>query len=366
MTSCATHSERVLVIAEAGVNHCGSVEVALRLVDAAVLAGADVVKFQSFMPSAVISERAPKAEYQVRTTGSAETQLQMVEKLKLSDGEYRTLRAHCDARGIRFMSSPFDVPSVEFLADTLDVDTIKIPSGEITNPLLLVAVARRGKPIILSTGMSTLADVEGALATLIYGYVTRSEQIPTPEQAYAALNAPAAFRVLRDHVTLLHCTTEYPTPYGDVNLRALATLRATFGLPVGLSDHTIGTHISVAAVALGATVIEKHLTLDRTMKGPDHAASLEPPEFARLVKEIRDVEQALGDGIKRPQPTELPNMMVARKSIVAARAIRQGECYSAENLTVKRPGTGLSPMRWREVLGREAPRDLEKDELIEL
>ena len=366
MTFRTSNNERVIVIAEAGVNHCGSVALGLKLIDAAVLAGADVVKFQSFQPSAVISARAPKADYQVRTTGDGETQLQMVEKLKLSEDDHRTLLSHCEARGIRFMSSPFDVPSVEFLADTLRVDAIKIPSGEITNPLLLIAVARRNKEVFLSTGMSTLADVEQALAMLAHGYTAGSEEIPTPEQAYATLRAPDGFRALRDKVTLLHCTTEYPTPYGDVNLRALATLRASFGLPVGLSDHTAGTHISVAAVALGATVIEKHLTLDRTMEGPDHAASLEPDEFAELIKAVRDVEQAFGDGVKRPQQNEVPNMMVARKSIVAARAIRRGERYSADNVTVKRPGMGLSPMRWREMLGREAPRDFEKDELIEL
>jgi N-acetylneuraminate synthase len=366
MTSSTTHSDRVIVIAEAGVNHCGSVELGLKLVDAAVDAGADVVKFQSFQPSAVISARAPKADYQVRTTGDGETQLQMVEKLKLSDDDHRTLLAHCEARGIQFMSSPFDVPSLEFLADTLRLDAIKIPSGEITNPLLLTAAARRNKRIFMSTGMSTLADVEHALATLAFGYTTRSDEIPSPGQAYAALHAHEGLRALRDRVTLLHCTTEYPTPYGDVNLRALGTLRSSFLLPVGLSDHTNGTHVSVAAVALGATVIEKHLTLDRTMEGPDHAASLEPNEFADLVKAVRDVEQALGDGIKCPQANELPNMLVARKSIVAACAIRRGERYSAENVTVKRPATGLSPMRWREVLGRAAPRDFEKDQPIEL
>jgi N-acetylneuraminate synthase len=354
------------MIAEAGVNHCGSVQLGLELIDAATAAGADVVKFQSFQPSAVISARAPKADYQVRTTGDGETQLQMVEKLKLSDDDHRTLLAHCERRGIRFMSSPFDVPSVEFLADTLRLDAIKIPSGEITNPLLLTAVARRNKQIFISTGMSTLADVEQALATLAFAYTAESDEIPTPGQAYAALHGPEGLRALRKKATLLHCTTEYPTPYGDVNLRALETLRASFGLPVGLSDHTNGTHVSVAAVALGATVIEKHLTLDRTMKGPDHAASLEPDEFADLVRSVRDVEQALGDGVKRPQANELPNMLVARKSIVAARPIRQGDRYSADNLTVKRPGTGLSPMRWREVIGREAPRDFDKDQLIEL
>lgn len=354
------------MIAEAGVNHCGSVEIGMQLIDAAVAAGADIVKFQSFNPSAVISSRAPKAEYQIRTTGDDETQLQMVEKLKLSDQDQQKLLSHCKKRGIHFLSSPFDVPSVEFLIDKLQVDAIKIPSGEITNALLLVAASRRKRPIYMSTGMSTLSDVEQALAMLAFGYTVDSEEIPSISDAYAALRTPQGIGALRENVTLLHCTTEYPTPCNQVNLRAMASLRASFRLPVGLSDHTNGINIAVAAVALGATVIEKHITLDRNMEGPDHAASLEPQEFKALVDAIREVEQALGDGVKHPQPSELKNMAVARKSIVAARDITRGERYSPRNLTVKRPGTGVSPMRWYEALQREAPRDFQKDELIEL
>ncbi|HXU71378.1 MAG TPA: N-acetylneuraminate synthase [Polyangia bacterium] len=325
----------VFVIAEAGVNHNGSVERALAMIDCAADAGADAVKFQTFHADALVSRGAAKAEYQVRATGDEESQLEMVRALELDEAAHRQLVAHCRARGIEFMSTPFDPESVALLV-SLGVSRLKIPSGEITNPLLLRAVAATALPLIMSTGMSTLDEIEAALA------VTGA----------------------RERVTLLHCTTEYPAPIGEVNLRAMATMAARFGLPVGYSDHTEGIVVASAAVALGAVVIEKHFTLDRGLPGPDHKASLEPSELRAMVAAIRAVERALGRVEKAPTPSEVKNLVVARKSLVAARAIRRGERFTPENLTTKRPGSGISAMRYDEWLGREADRDYEADELI--
>ena len=325
----------VFVIAEAGVNHNGSVERALAMIDCAADAGADAVKFQTFHADALVSRGAAKAEYQVRATGDEESQLEMVRALELDEAAHRQLVAHCRARGIEFMSTSFDPESVALLV-SLGVSRLKIPSGEITNPLLLRAVAATALPLIMSTGMSTLDEIEAALA------VTGA----------------------RERVTLLHCTTEYPAPIGEVNLRAMATMAARFGLPVGYSDHTEGIVVASAAVALGAVVIEKHFTLDRGLPGPDHKASLEPSELRAMVAAIRAVERALGRVEKAPTPSEVKNLVVARKSLVAARAIRRGERFTPENLTTKRPGSGISAMRYDEWLGREADRDYEADELI--
>lgn len=325
----------VYVIAEAGVNHNGSIDRALAMIDCAAAAGANAVKFQTFRAADLVSRHAPKAEYQERATGREQSQLEMVRELELDESAHRRLVDHCQARGIQFLSTPFDPSSVALL-QSLGVPLIKVPSGEITNPLLLRAVAATGLPLIVSTGMSTLDEIERALAILD----------------------------ARERVTLLHCTTEYPAPLGEVNLRAMTTMAARFGLPVGYSDHTPGITVPIAAVALGATVIEKHFTLDRALPGPDHAASLEPDELTAMVAAIRATEQALGSAVKGPTAAEMKNLAVARRSLVAARAIRRGEPFTAENLTTKRPGSGVPAMEYDAWLGRLADRDYEPDELI--
>lgn len=353
------------VIAEAGVNHNGSLELALALVDAAAQCGADMVKFQTFRPELMIARRAPKAEYQRRTTDAAESQLDMLRRLALDAAAHRALLARCRERGIAFLSSAFDLPSLELLAAELALPELKIASGELTNAPLLLAAARHGRRIILSTGMATLAEVESALEVLAFGY-TEPAAAPSLAAFRAAFDTAAGRAALNERVILLHCTTEYPAAFEEVNLYAMRALADAFGLPVGLSDHSPGIVASVAAAALGAVAIEKHLTLDRSLPGPDHAASLEPAEMRALVEAVRQAALALGDGVKRPQPAEAKNMAVARKSLVAARAIRRGERYSDLNLAAKRPGTGVSPMRWWEAVGRTAARDYAEDEPIEL
>lgn len=350
-----------MIIAEAGVNHNGSRELALRLVDAAADAGADVVKFQAFRAEALAATFAPKAEYQAKTTGAAQSQLEMLRRLELGEADFREIRQHCRKRGIRFLATPFDEQSLDDLVNKHEVEAIKLGSGDVTNAPLLARAARSRRRAILSTGMSTLAEVEEALGVLAYGYAPAQEP-PSLDAFRKAFRSAAGQEALRRNVTLLHCTTEYPAAYEDVNLRAMDTLRATFGLPVGLSDHTPGIHVAVAAVARGAVAIEKHLTLDRNLPGPDHRASLEPGEFRQLVAAIRQVEAALGSDTKAPAPGELANVPVARRSLVAARDIRKGETFTAENLAVKRPGSGTSPMRYWEWLGRIAERDYKKDQ----
>lgn len=328
-----------LVIAEAGVNHNGDVELAKRLVDAAYDAGADYIKFQTFKADKLVTAKARKADYQERQTGAGESQYSMLKKLELSYRDFMVLNDYCRMKGISFLSTPFDNESIEFL-DKLGMGVWKIPSGEVTNYPYLVKIAETQKPIIMSTGMCTMDDVN------------------------------LAIQVLNSHgcgpITLLHCTTEYPAPYAEVNLRAMETLRHAFNLPVGYSDHTQGITIPIAAAAMGAVVLEKHFTLDRTMEGPDHKASLEPAELKEMVDAIRCVEVSLGDGLKDPTDSERRNIGIARKSIVALRQIRKGERFTTENITTKRPGSGISPMRWNEVLGRFAKRSFEEDELIEV
>ena len=328
----------VYIIAEAGVNHNGSFELACRLVDAAKAAGVDCVKFQTFRSENLVSGSAGKAEYQKDTTGEG-SQLDMLKKLELSYDEFLKLKEYCDRAGICFLSTPFDLESIAFL-DSIDMPFWKIPSGEVTNYPYLAALAKTGKPVVMSTGMCSMAEIEDAV------------------------------RVLRENGTeeikLLHCNTEYPTPFEDVNLKAMKTMRDWFGLETGYSDHTRGIEIPLAAVALGAAVIEKHFTLDRNMEGPDHKASLEPDELAEMVSGIRHIEEAMGSGVKEPSPSEKKNIAVARKSIVAKQPIRKGEKLSEDNLTVKRPGTGISPMKWKEVIGTAAIRDFAEDEIIEL
>lgn len=354
---------KTIVIAEAGVNHNGSPEMALRLVDAAADAGADIVKFQLFHADALATRDARKADYQERATGPGQTQLEMLRRLELQEDDFRRILRRCRERHIGFLATPFDEQSLDELVGQYGAETVKFASGELTNGPLLLRAARTGRSFILSTGMSTLAEVETALAVLAYGY-TVTDESPSQQgfqRAYASENGRQA---LRAHVTLLHCTTEYPSAYEDANLRAMDTLREMFTLPVGLSDHTPGIVIPIAAVARGATIIEKHLTLDRNLAGPDHRASLEPDEFREMVTAIRHIEAALGDGVKTPAAAERKNMPVARKSLVAARDIRKGEIFTMENIAIKRPGTGTSPMQYWNWLGRTAEQDYKKDQML--
>lgn len=332
--------QHTLIIAEAGVNHNGDMQLAKRLIDEAAAAGADLVKFQTFNASRLVTRNAKKADYQTQTTDSSESQHAMLQRLELSETMHHELIAHCASRQIAFFSTGFDIECVDLLV-RLGQEQFKIPSGEITNLPYLRHIGQLGKKIILSTGMATMGEIEAAIDVL--------EQAGTP----------------RSMLTLLHCTTEYPTPMAEVNLRAMQSLRAAFGVNVGYSDHTQGIEVAIAAVAMGASVIEKHFTLDRTLPGPDHQASLEPAELSAMVAAIRNIETALGDGIKRLTPSEARNKPVARKSLVASRAIKAGEVFTAENLTAKRPGSGISAMSWDELLGKKAQRDFAPDELIE-
>ena len=339
----------VIIIAEAGVNHNGNLETAREMVRAAARAGVDYVKFQTAVPELVISSIAPQADYQRENTGKEESQLDMCRRIHLPLEDYIGLKALCEEEGVGFMSTPFDNVSVDFLG-ALGMDRMKIPSGEITNLPYLRRISRLGIPVILSTGMSTLEEVEEAI------------QILTGVHPLNRFDSP----LTRDDIVVLHCNTQYPTPYHDVNLRAMSELRERLGVRVGYSDHTLGIEVPVAAVALGAEVIEKHFTLSRDMEGPDHKASLEPDELRRMVESVRHIEEALGDGHKQVSDSERPNIPIARKSIVAARDIRAGEIFDETNITVKRPGGGISPMAWDDVIGRRAVRDFPYDSLISL
>lgn len=334
-------TNRTLIIAEAGVNHNGDLGLARKLIDAAAEAGADLVKFQTFSADRQVTRTAKKADYQTQAMDSAESQHEMLRRLELTTEMHQELIAHCAKRGIGFFSTGFDIESVDFLV-SLGQDHFKIPSGEITNLPYLRHVGQFCKEVILSTGMATLGEIETAIEVL--------EQAGTP----------------RASLTVLHCSTEYPTPMDEVNLRAMESIQTALGVAVGYSDHTPGIEIAIAAVAMGASVIEKHFTLDRNLPGPDHKASLEPEELQAMVAAIRNIEVALGDGIKRLTPSEAKNKHVVRKSLVASRPIKAGETFTAENIITKRPGMGISPMRWDEVMGRAAPRDFLPDELIEL
>ena len=332
-------SAPTLVIAEAGVNHNGSLELAFELIDAASEAGADVVKFQTFKAENLVTQSATKADYQLGTTDSKETQFEMIKKLELSHDMHLKLIARCKEKSIRFSSTGFDASSVDVLIK-LGVDFLKVPSGEITNLPYLRHTASKNLPIILSTGMATLKEVEEALKILEGSGANRNQ------------------------ITVLHCNTEYPTPMEDVNLRAMLSMKEELGVNIGYSDHTLGIEVPIAAVAMGATVIEKHFTLDRCMDGPDHAASLEPDELKQMVKSIRNIEKATGDGVKKPSNSEEKNISIVRKSIVASKEIKVGDEFTADNLGVKRPGTGISPMEWDEVVGKVASKDFNPDELI--
>lgn len=353
----------VYIIAEAGVNHNGSPETALRLVDAAADAGADAVKFQTFTASALVRKNTPKAEYQKKTTGEKETQWEMLSKLELSPVIHEALLERCRKRGIAFLSSPFDHGSLDFLTDGLGMKTVKLGSGEITNGPLLLSAARKGVSVILSTGMATLGEVETALSCLAFGY-TEPHCAPSPGSFLRAFASAEGRGALMNNVTLLHCTSEYPAPVEEVNLKAMITLRNAFRLPVGYSDHTEGTAVSIAAVALGASIIEKHFTLDREHAGPDHMASLDPVLFSRLVEEVRLAERSLGTGAKVPSPSEWGTRDLVRKSIVASRPVRKGERFTSDDLAFKRPGKGMSPFKFWELLGKTAGKDYEPEESI--
>ncbi len=329
---------KVFIIAEAGVNHNGNINLAYKMVDAAKKAGVDCIKFQTFKSSKLVSTYANKAEYQKKTTGIG-SQLEMLKRLELSFDDFIAIKAYCDKVGICFVSTPFDMESIVFL-NTIDMPFWKIPSGEVTNYPYLVALAKTGKPIVMSTGMCNVLEIGNTIRVL--------EDNGT------------------DDIKLLHCNTEYPTPYEDVNLKAMQTMKDVFGREVGYSDHTKGIVIPIAAVAMGATIIEKHFTLDCNMEGPDHKASLEPDELQAMVSAIRGVEKAIGNGNKEPSESEKRNIPVARKSIVAKNNIHTGEVFTDDNITVKRPGTGISPMKWEEIIGMRANRDYAKDELIRL
>ena len=356
----------VFIIAEAGVNHNGDKDMALRLIDAAADAGADAVKFQTFKAEELASAAAPKADYQNQPTDSGETQLEMLKSLELPWGMHRDLMDHCAKRGITFLSTPFDTASLAFLTGTLKLDTLKIPSGEITNGPLLLAAGKSGCDIILSTGMSALDEVEEALGVLAFGMTNDGQpsQDAFKDAFKDAFASDAGQSALKKKMTLLHCTTEYPAPFADANLNAMHTMSKAFGIKIGFSDHTPGIAVSLAAVALGAEVIEKHFTMDRTLPGPDHKASLEPDALKAMVEGIRSVEVALGDGTKSPQPSELGNRNIVRKSLVALKPIKAGEAFTPENLGTKRPGTGASPMDYWGKLGQAAERDVNEGELI--
>jgi len=330
---------RVFIIAEAGVNHNGSLNLAKKLVDAAADAGADAVKFQTFKAHKLVAKSAPKAEYQKNATNEDISQYEMLKKLELTDEQHFELISYCKTRNILFLSTPFDLDSIQLLSG-LGLAYFKIPSGEITNFPYLKAIAKLNKKVILSTGMANLGEIE------------------------AALNVLTLYGTEKENITVLHANTEYPTPMEDVNLKAMLTIKKAFDVPVGYSDHTLGIEIDIAAAALGARVIEKHFTLDNTMEGPDHKASLEPAQLQEMVIAIRNIEVALGDGIKRASASEKKNKVVARKSIVAARAIQKGEEFTVDNLTVKRPGNGISPMKWDSLMGKIAKKNYELDELI--
>lgn len=328
---------KITIIAEAGVNHNGSLKLAKQMVEEAAKAGADYIKFQTFKPEKLVSKYAQKADYQKKTTGNNESQLQMLEKLALSYDDFVELKKYCEQIGIGFLSTPFDEDSIRFL-DSLDMDFWKIPSGEITNYPYLVQIAQTGRDIVLSTGMCEMDEIADAMKVL---------------KENGAGN-----------ISLLHCNTEYPTPYEDVNLLAMKQMRTAFKKQVGYSDHTVGIEVPIAAVALGAEIIEKHFTLDKNMEGPDHKASLEPQELAQMVSAIRHIEKSLGDGNKKRTASEQHNIAAARKSIVAKCAISKGDIFTEANLTVKRPGSGISPMKWKELIGTRAERDYLEDELI--
>lgn len=349
------------IIAEAGINHNGSFVMAKQLIDVAKEAGADAVKFQTFKAENLVTKSAKQAEYQVKNLKESTSQLDMLKKLELTFEEFTALQQYCVDKGIEFLSTPFDYESVDFLFDELHIQTAKIPSGELTNAPFIYTIAKKKKPIILSTGMATIEEIHEALSYIALGLAGKSEM----NQVALFYQTDEAKRLLNEYVTILHCTTEYPAPLDTINLKAMVTLQQEFLVPVGLSDHSSGIAVSTAAVALGAKVIEKHFTLDKSLEGPDHIASLEPEELKQMIEQIRQVEQSLGTSMKQPSAIELKNRIPARKSLVASSAIQVGEYFTAENLTIKRPGNGVTPSSYWDYLGKPAQKSYEQDELID-
>jgi N-acetylneuraminate synthase len=356
--------QKTIIIAEAGVNHNGSLDLALKMIDVAADAGADIIKFQTFKANQVISQNAPKADYQIRNTDASESQLEMAQKLELSHDAHHSLLQHCNKRKIEFLSSPFDMQSLQFLTSDLKLDRIKIGSGEITNFPMLLGAAHSGKKMILSSGMSTLGEVEAALEVIAYGLINKGTPGDNPNIFTKAFCSSEGQEALRRNVLLLHCVTEYPSNFADVNLQVIDTMQNAFGLPVGLSDHTLGIEVPIAAVARGAVIIEKHFTLDKNLEGPDHTASLDPKELFDMVRSIRNVEQSLGDGKKYPSLAETKNMIIVRRSLTALCGITKGEKFTHNNLTTKRPGTGISATQYWNYLGKISDRNYQKDEQI--
>lgn len=355
-----------LVIAEAGVNHNGSLEMAFQLVDEAVNAGADIVKFQTFKATNLVTASARKAQYQIEATGNQESQLAMLMRLELSCDAHHQLLDYCASKNIEFLSTAFDFESLDFLVDEIKVKRLKIPSGELTNSPFVLAHARTGLDIILSTGMATLEEVKNALSVIAFGYVSPLEMLPSLANFELVFQSDEGQKALSGKVTILHCTTEYPAPFDEINLNAMDTLKQSFGLPVGYSDHSQGIAIPIAAVAKQAVVIEKHFTLDCLLPGPDHRASIEPLQLKMMVDSIRQVEKALGHGIKKPTISEAKNIIIARKSIVAQTDIKKGEPFNVSNLTMKRPGSGMSPdMFWQLTSGQVASKNYRSGDLID-
>ncbi len=354
-----------LIIAEAGVNHNGNEELAFRLVDAAYKAGADIVKFQTFKAKNLVTEYAPQADYQVVNTQKKESQFEMLSRLELSYEVHHKLVAYCEELGIEFLSTAFDSESLDFLVNDLGLTRLKLPSGELTNAPLVLEHARTGCDLIVSTGMATLSEVEMALGVIAFGYITSEDREPSLTAFQEAYSSTEGQQAIKEKVTLLHCTTEYPAPLNEINLRAMDTLAKAFDLPAGYSDHSEGVTIPIAAVARGAVVIEKHFTLDKLMEGPDHKASLDPVELSAMVSAVRQVEAALGSSLKTPTVAEVKNKQVARKSLVAAKQIKRGEILTESHLVTKRPGSGQSPYYYWEMLGKIAQKDYSVGDLID-
>lgn len=354
-----------LIIAEAGVNHNGQEALAFDLVDAAVAAGSDIVKFQTFKSAKLAAASAPQASYQEANTGKSESQRDMLARLELDHATFTRLARHCESVGAEFLSTAFDPESLAFLTGELGQKRLKIPSGELTNAPFVLEHARMGLELIVSSGMASLAELEDALSVIAFGLVAGRDETPARAAFAEAYTSSEGQAALKDKVTLLHCTTEYPAPLDEINLRAMDTMAAAFALPTGYSDHSEGITVPVAAVARGAVMIEKHFTLDQSMEGPDHKASLEPGDLTRMISAIRDVEIALGDGVKRPMASEVKNKAVARKSLVATRAIAAGEVFAPGDLAAMRPGTGISPMQYWSLIGTPARRDYAPQEAID-
>lgn len=356
----------VYIIAEAGVNHNGDINLAKRLIDIAADSKADAVKFQTFISENEISTFAEKAEYQIKNTGETNSQLEMVKKLELGFEEFKILKSYCQSKNIEFLSTPFDFESADFLLRDLHLETIKISSGDITNAPFLLHIAKYKRKMIVSTGMATLSDIQIALGVLAFGLINEDGITPSIANFEAAYMSEKGQTILKEYVTLLHCTTEYPAPFNSINLNAISTMETTFNLPIGYSDHTEGIAIPTAAVALGAKIIEKHITFDKNAEGPDHIASIEPNELKQMVINIRQTELALGNGVKIPSPIELKNRSVARKSLVAKHKVVKGEKFTKTNIDIKRPGTGISPLYYWEIQNFFANKTFEYDEEIHL